>query len=478
METMTGSEVASRDYAVILEKQRKKAIELRNSSGRDRKKKLKKIRNWIFEHKDDIREALYNDYQKPAAETDLSESYVVISEIRHALRNLSQWMKKEKVDTPLAMLGTRSHIQYEPKGTCLIIAPWNFPFNLMMGPLVSAIAAGNTAILKPSEMTPHTSDLMEGMISELFEEDEVAVVQGGIEVSQALLALKFDHIFFTGSPKVGKIIMEAAAKNLTSVTLELGGKSPAIVDETAAINDTAEKLVAGKYVNNGQTCIAPDYVMAHESIYTKLIEKIKEKTAKSYDPDGKGIEQNSDYGRLVNERHFKVINGMIEDAVSKGAKVEMGGKTTEASNFVEPTLLSEVPENSTVLQEEIFGPVLPIIPYTNLDEVIDRINAGEKPLALYVYSRKKSHQDRILKSCSSGTACVNESVVHFLNHYLPFGGVNNSGIGKSHGYYGFLAFSNAKGVLKQRVGFTTAKLIGAPYDRFTKFVIDTLLKYL
>jgi len=478
MENALENQRSSENFSDLLEKQKRKALELRSLPISSRKEKLRKIREWVLTHRKEIQEALYNDYRKPAEETDLSESYVVISEIRHALRNLSQWVKKEKVDTPLAMLGTRSYVQYEPKGTCLIIAPWNYPFNLVIAPLVSAIAAGNTAVLKPSEMTTHTSALISSMIRELFDPSEVAVVQGGVEVSTELLALKFDHIFFTGSPGVGKIVMAAAAKNLTSVTLELGGKSPAIVDETASVTDTAEKLVAGKFVNNGQTCIAPDYVLVHEKIKGELIEALKTQINKNYNAEGKGVDQTPDYGRLVNGRHYSKINDLLEDAVTKGATIETGGKVSKGDNFVEPTILSNVPKDATVLNEEIFGPILPVIPYTDLDKALEAINQGEKPLALYVFSRKKSNQKKVLQASSSGTACVNECVIHFLNHNLPFGGVNNSGIGKSHGFHGFKAFSNEKSVLRQRVGFTTAKLLVAPYNGFSRFVINTLLKYL
>jgi len=461
----------------LLSRQRKRALELRTEKIHSRKEKLRNLKRWILKHRESIHDALYKDFQKPVEETDFTEIYVVLSEIRQALWNLSEWVKPKKVDTPLPLLGTRSVIQYEPKGTCLIMAPWNFPFNLTIGPLVSAIAAGNTAILKPSEMTPHTSALINTMITELFPPEEVSVVEGGIEASKALLALPFDHIFFTGSPKVGKIVMEAAAKNLTSVTLELGGKSPAIVDETASISDAAQKIVAGKFMNNGQTCIAPDYLLVHEKVKEKLIGSIVKETINFYDPEGNGIENSRDYGRLVNDTHFQRIKNMIEDEVAEGAKVEMGGKFDVETRFIAPTLISDVSENSALLREEIFGPVLPLISFTDLDEVLTRINSEQKPLALYFFSRKNARQKKVLNSSSSGTACINECVIQFLNPNLPFGGVNNSGLGKSHGYFGFLAFSNEKAVLRQRVGFTTAKLLAPPYTRFSKMVIGILLRY-
>ncbi|WP_226389548.1 aldehyde dehydrogenase family protein [Penaeicola halotolerans] len=460
------------------DKQKEQAIRLRSSNAEERLVKLKKLKEWILTHKDAIREALYQDFRKPAAEVDMTEIYVVLAEINHALKDLKKWMKDEPVSTPLSLLGTSSYVQYEPKGVCLIIAPWNYPFNLMVGPLVSAIAAGNTAILKPSEMTPHTARLLVQMVGDLFYPAEVAIFEGEVEVSTMLLNLPFDHIFFTGSPQVGKIVMRAAAEHLTSVTLELGGKSPAIIDASANIADAAGKIVYGKFVNCGQTCIAPDYLLVHESKIAPLIDAMKEQIDKMYNADDKGIHASADYARIVNEKHFDRLNEMLNDVQAKGGQVIKGGMVNRADRYMEPTLVLNPSDDSQIMQEEIFGPILPIKTYQNIQEAIDLINQKPKPLALYVFSQEKECSQEVLEKTSAGGALINDCVLHFLHPELPFGGVNNSGIGKAHGYFGFKAFSNEKGVMKQRTGLTATKLLHPPYGAKAKRIIDTMIKYL
>ncbi|MEO1051486.1 MAG: aldehyde dehydrogenase family protein [Bacteroidota bacterium] len=461
----------------VFEEQRVTSLSLRQERYQERIKRLNKIKNWIETNRKKIQKAVYQDFKKPSVEVDISEIHPVLSEIKHFKSHLKSWVKPKKVDAPLTMLGTSSRITYEPKGVCLIIAPWNYPFNLTIAPLVSALAAGNTAILKPSEMTPHTSALITAMIGELFNKNEVAVFEGGAHVSKALLSMPFDHIFFTGSPAIGKLVMKAAAENLTSVTLELGGKSPAIVDETANLKDTAEKLVWGKFLNNGQTCIAPDYLLIHEKVKDRFIELFKSYTEKLYNSNGEGYSQSDSYARIVNERHFDRMTNLIDDAIRNGAKVEMGGEAQRDDAFIPPTLLTEVPADAQVMEEEIFGPILPVVTFSNLDETINIVNDKPKPLALYVFSRRKKNIDHVLTNTSSGGACINESVIQFSHNNLPFGGVNNSGIGKAHGYHGFLAFSNEKSVLKQRIGFTGVKLMYPPYSRRVKGMVTFLLKY-
>ncbi|MDX1629345.1 MAG: aldehyde dehydrogenase family protein [Fulvivirga sp.] len=477
---MTTSTTEQPDIDFIKEifiKQKEKSLSLRSEPMKNRLVRLKKLQYWIEKNKKAIQHAVYEDFKKPAAEVDISEVYPCISEIKHALHHLSDWVKPHKVDAPLSFLGSTSNIRYEPRGVCLIISPWNYPFNLAVGPLVSALAAGNTVMMKPSELTPNTSAVIEKMIGELFPEDEVCVFQGGAEMSQELLKNAFDHVFFTGSPGVGKIVMEAASKNLTSVTLELGGKSPVIVDETAHLKDTAEKIAWGKFLNNGQTCVAPDYLLVEKSIKTPLIDQLKAFTQAQYDHKLEGFDKSADYTRIVNTRHFDRLQGLIDEAVNKGAKIEMGGKSNRDDCFIPPTILSDIPEGASLLEEEIFGPVLPVITYESLDGAIDLVNEKPKPLSLYYFGRSRKNREKVLKTTSAGGVCINDCVIQFGHNNLPFGGVNHSGIGKSHGYYGFLTFSNQKPVLKQRVGLTTSKSIYPPYTKTVRKMIDAMIKY-
>lgn len=452
------------------------ALKLRVSSLENRKLKLRLLKEWINNNKAEIRKALFADFRKPSTEVDLTEIYVVLAEINLAIKNLGDWMKPRKVSTPLTMTGSKSYIQYEPKGTTLIISPWNFPFQLSVAPLVAAIAAGCTAILKPSEHALHTSALLSRMVSEVLNEYEVAIFQGDEEVSQILLQKPFDHIFFTGSSTVGKVVMKAAAENLSSVTLELGGKSPVIVDKGTNLTNAAEKVVWGKFMNSGQTCIAPDYLLVHASIEDQFLEEMRNQLNKMYDPKGKGIHKSKDYARLINLRHLKRINRLLSDARIKGASVFYGGNVIEEENYIEPTILTQVDLNMNIMEEEIFGPILPVLTFTDMEEIVHIINNKPKPLALYIFSEEQFVIDYILDNTSAGGVCINDVVVHYLQPELPFGGVNNSGMGKSHGHYGFLAFSNEKSVLKQRIGFTPNKMFFPPYGFAEKKMSKIFLK--
>jgi aldehyde dehydrogenase (NAD+) len=461
----------------IFSAQKIQALKMRNSTSLLRIALLKKLLNWIKINQEDIRRAVYADFKKPYPEIDISEIYVVINEINHAIKHLEGWMKPKKVPTPIIMLGAKSQIQFEPKGTSLIIAPWNYPFNLAIGPLVSALAAGCTAIIKPSEMTPHTSALIRRLVEETFDKTLVAVVEGEIQVSQMLLALPFDHIFFTGSPSVGKIIMKAAAENLSSVTLELGGKSPTIIDQKSDLSDAAEKIIYAKFLNCGQTCIAPDYILVHESVKDNLLGLLKEQIQKMYDPKNKGIELSKDYARIVNSKHINRIKNLLSDAEKKGAVLYSGGSNKESEKYFEPTIITNLTEDMEIMQEEIFGPILPVLGYTDLEEAITYINLKPKPLALYLFTTEKAIQKKVLKETSSGGAVINDCSLHFLQNELPFGGVKTSGFGKAHGYAGFLAFSNEKSVMTQRIGMTSIKPLYPPYGITGKKIIDGLLKW-
>ncbi len=459
------------------ENQKETAIRWRRSTLEERGERLKRLREWILQNRPEIQKAIHSDFKKSPEEVDISEVYPVTSEIKHTLSNLKSWMKGKALPTPMTMIGTKARLMMEPKGVSLIISPWNYPFNLAVGPLVSALAAGCPVILKPSEMTPHTSEILSKMVSEVFEPHEVALFQGDAEVAKALLELPFDHIFFTGSPQVGKIVMKAASKNLTSVTLELGGKSPAFIQRSSNLTDAAQKIVMGKFLNCGQTCVAPDYILVHEQDKDAFLDNLKLGIQKFYDSKFQGIENNPDYARIVNDKHFSRLVGMIEDAKGLGAKVEFGGQIDPQQRYIEPTLLSDVTLEMEVMQEEIFGPILPILTYSDMDEAIALVNSFPKPLALYFFGEDKNVRDKVLEETSSGNTVVNDCVIHFVHTEMPFGGVNNSGIGKAHGFFGFQAFSNEKGVLTQRVGVTSSKLIHPPYTSKTRQTINFLLKW-
>ncbi|HEY0652806.1 MAG TPA: aldehyde dehydrogenase family protein [Chryseosolibacter sp.] len=450
-------------------------LALRTEPIKNRKERLAKLRSWIHTHRTAIHEAMYADFRKPSVEVDAIEIFHVLNEIKLALTNLEDWARPKKIDAPITMIGTRSVIQYEPRGLCLVISPWNYPFSLAVGPMVSALAAGNAIILKPSEMTPRVSSLLKSMVKEIFDDKIVTVFEGGPEVSKHLLTLPFDHIFFTGSPAIGKVVMKAAADNLTSVTLELGGKSPTVITASANINDAAQRTAVAKFVNNGQTCVAPDYIFVDEKIAAKYTEAFIRHTKKLFADNG-NFETSNSYCRIVNDKHFARLNDLLQDALTQGAKLELGGNADKASRFMPPMVLTQVPASARIMNEEIFGPIVPIISYSDLGEVISSINSKPKALALYVYSNDRATTNRILRETSSGAACVNESGIHFLHHNLPFGGVNNSGIGKSHGHYGFLAFSNEKPVLKQKSGFTSVRAFYPPYTSVSKKLMDWFLK--
>lgn len=457
----------------VFDLQKSHQYEVALTNSRERIKKLNSLLGALVKYRQEIRDALKKDFQKPEAEVDLTEIYTVTSEIKHAKKYLNRWMRPHRVETPLPLLGSNSWIQYEPKGTCLIISPWNFPVQLTFGPLVSAIAAGNTVMIKPSEHTPHISALMKKIIEELFEEKEVAIFEGAVETSTVLLALPFNHIFFTGSPGVGKIVMKAAAQNLTSVTLELGGKSPTIIDETANLEHAATRIVWGKFMNTGQICIAPDYVFIHENRKEEFMRRVREKIEEFY---GTSIQETPDFPRIVNNNHFNRLKTYIDNSIKEGAKIEVGGKTDSSSNYIEPTVISDISMDSDLMQNEIFGPILPVVTFKSLDEPIEYIKFGEKPLALYIYSRKKKNIQYLIKNTRAGGTCINNNNVHFSNNNLPFGGSNNSGIGKSHGKFGFEAFSNARGIQKQNF-IGALKFLRPPFTPWKQKLIDLTLRW-
>jgi aldehyde dehydrogenase (NAD+) len=458
------------------EEQRATALAWRQSSAADRIERLQRLRTSLLSHQEALFDAFAADFHKPRFEVSGTEIVPSLDEIRHNISHLQRWMRPSKVRATELTLGNSGYVQYQPRGRCLIIAPWNYPLYLMLSPLVSALAAGNTAILKPSEMAPRVAQVLASIVAKAFPTREVALFEGGLATSQALLSMPFDHIFFTGSPAVGKVVMAAAAQHLTSVTLELGGKSPTIVDETADLRKAAETIMWGKFVNAGQTCVAPDYLYVHASVSDAFVAACQAVIKARYGDSAQSQRSNADFTHIINQRHTQRIEGLLKDATSRGARVLSGGEVDTASNYIAPTLVDNVPMDSTLMQEEIFGPVLPIIPYTDLQQVIDAINADQKPLALYIWSKNQSNIDTVLTNTSSGGACVNHCVLHVAHGNLPFGGVNNSGIGSSHGIYGFKAFSHERAVLKGG-WLPSIRMFFPPYTSGRTRIIDMLVKW-
>jgi aldehyde dehydrogenase (NAD+) len=457
---------------------RAQAPVLRREEAAARRERLHRLADWLTAHRTDIQQALYQDFRKPPAETDVTEIWSSLVELKHTSRHLGRWLAPRRVGTPLALMGTKGWVQVEPKGVVLIIAPWNYPFYLAIDPLISAIAAGNAVVIKPAEQTPATSALLRRLCEDLFRPDEVWVAEGGKEVATELLRLPWNHIFFTGSPEIGKVVMRAAAEHLSSVTLELGGKSPAIVDGTANLRDAAEKIVWGKFLNAGQTCVAPDYVLVQASAQEGLVAEMKAAISRYYDTEGQGAKQSDSYARIVNQHHYIRLARLLEDAEMRGATVATGGGVDEQQRYIEPTILTDVPADAAVLKEEIFGPILPVIAFDILSDTPTYVNARPKPLAQYVFTTSKRNRRFLLDSIAAGGAAVNETIIQLAHPELPFGGVGNSGLGKAHGHAGFLAFSNEKSVLQQRIGRTGIKTMYPPYNSGVKRLIGWLLKYL
>jgi aldehyde dehydrogenase (NAD+) len=449
------------------------ALELRKSDCKQRLAVLDRFEQAFRESEEKIYQSAADDFSKPQAEVDMSEIMAVLAELKHVRKNLKKWMKPISVMPTASMIGTSSKIVKEPKGVTLVVSPWNYPFNLTFGPMIWSIAAGNTVIIKPSEMTPNMSAVIADIVERAFRPEEVSLFQGEADVASYLTALPFDHIFFTGSPAVGKHVMAAAAKNLTSVTLELGGKSPVIVDKSVNIKKAVQSIAWGKFSNNGQTCIAPDYLYVHESVKDQFVSELTACVEKQYGL-GNNAKDNGDYCKVVNTSHYNRINRLLDDAKSQGGKLITGGQIDDAGRFIAPTLIEGMASDSAIMEEEIFGPLLPVITFSNIEEVIDVVNSKPKPLALYIYSTDKRNIDKVLSETSAGDTCVNQTMMHFLHHNLPFGGVNNSGIGKSGGVWGFNAFTHERSVLNDK--FSSASLLHPPYTPKVRKLIKMAIK--
>lgn len=424
--------------------------------------KLKRLKKAIKIYEQKVLEALRKDLGKPEQESFFSEIGGIYASIDLFVKNLAKWTKARAVNTPIVQYG-ESYIEYEPYGSVLIIAPFNYPFQLAMEPLIGAIASGNTAVVKPSELAPETEKVISDIIREAFDESYVASVCGGIDIITKLLSQRFDYIFFTGSVRVGKIVMEAASKNLTPITLELGGKSPVFVDENFDVRLAAKRIAWGKFLNNGQTCIAPDYVLVHESRKLALIEELKAVIREHY---GENIKENPDYGRIINEKQTERLAKILE---SDKDLVVFGGDFDIEKRYIAPTLLdlgklgdASVNE-SAAMADEIFGPILPIVSYESLDEAVDKVRDGEKPLAMYIFSKNKEYIESVKSRISSGNITINDTVKHVSIDSLPFGGVGHSGMGSYHGKYSIETFSHRRGVYRNKARFNI-KQIAPPYN--------------
>jgi aldehyde dehydrogenase (NAD+) len=426
-----------------------------------RKKLLLRLSDEISKSESLIIHALHQDFKKPAFESVLTEISVVQSEIRTAVTSVNSWTKKQWVWPSLLNFPSVDYIQREPYGKVLIIAPWNYPFQLAMVPLISAIAAGNEVVVKPSEHSPNTSALLQKIIAAVFDPEQAKVVLGDASVGQDLLDQKWDYIFFTGSTRIGKLVAQAAAQNLTPTTLELGGKNPCIIDASASLKLAAKRIVWGKFINVGQTCIAPDYVLVHEAVHNRFIELLQAEIIRAY---GSNPQKSPDYGRIINQAHWQRLVDLIQDG-----DIAHGGISDLTDLYLAPTLLVNIKQDSTLMTEEIFGPILPIISYKNKAELAAQILKNPKPLALYVFSNQGDFSDEMMREYSFGGGCINDTLVHFANQKLPFGGVGNSGMGAYHGRWGFETFSHQKAIVKKAT-WLDIPIRYAPYPKSFEWI--------
>jgi aldehyde dehydrogenase (NAD+) len=453
------------DFENLIKKQR----EFFSGNSRDvelRIEKLKLLDETIRKYEEKIFDALTKDFGKSNFETFISEMAVCFEEIKFIVKRLKKWSKPRKVKTSINNFRGKSYIYKEPYGVVLIISPWNYPFGLSFSPLIGAIAAGNCAIVKPSELTPETSKIIKEICDEVFDKNHVSAIEGGVEVSKKLLNIKFDYIFFTGSVNVGKIVMEACSKHLTPVTLELGGKSPCIVDSDTNLDISAKRIVWGKFLNCGQTCVAPDYLYVHKDIKDQFIEKLKQYIIEFYTENPK---TSPDFARIINKSHFERLKSLLD-----GEKIIFGGDIDSNQNYISPTLLEVSNWDSPIMKDEIFGPLLPILTFEKIEKVVEIINSKTHPLALYLFSNSKTNQDYVLSHTQFGGGAINDTIMHLVGSYLPFGGVGSSGMGSYHGKASFDTFTHEKSILKKSF-WPDLKLRYPPYKNKLK-TIKKLLK--
>ncbi len=424
-----------------------------------RKEQLEKLYAEIKKNEKEILRALKQDLNKSEFEGYATELGIVYEEIRTMIKHVKKLAKPKMHKTPIVHFPSTTYTHYDPFGCVLIMSPWNYPFQLAMNPLIGAIAAGNCVLVKPSNYSPATSSIIKKLLS-IFDENYIGVVEGGRDVNTELLEQKFDYIFFTGSPVVGHLVMEKAAKYLTPITLELGGKSPCIVDKTAKIDLTAKRITWGKLLNSSQTCVAPDYILVHESVKNELVAGIKKWIKIFY---GENPHENSEYPKIINQHHFNRISALIESSKNDSKLAVSGGSVNSSTLQIEPTIVENATWESAVMQEELFGPIFPIIPFTTIDEAIQQINANPKPLALYLFTTAKEVEQKVLTTTYYGGGCINDTIIHLANSNVPFGGVGNSGMGKYHGKESFYTFSHTKSILKKG-NWLDVNIRYAPYN--------------
>lgn len=461
----------------VFERQRAHRWVLAQTTAEQRIEKLERLRDAILGQRDELRRVLHADYRKPAAEADLTELQPVLGELAHTIANLRKWMTPVRVSAPVYLFGTKSSIRYEPLGCVLVLAPWNYPFNLLMCPLLTAVAAGNTVMLRPSDKVPQTSRFMARLLAEVFPEEEVAAFVGPSSIANAMLELPFDHIFFTGSERVGKQVMAAAAKNLASVTLELGGQSPVVVDETADIELAAERIVWAKFLNSGQTCVAPNHVFVYASKVEAFVAAAKRVVVRHFGPTEAARKATPDLCRIVDPASLTRLVDALDRTIAAGATLELGGEHDASERYLAPTILSGVRDDHPVMEGEIFGPILPVIAYRDVEDVLTSIRRRGKPLAMYIFSESSSNVDRLLAGTSAGGTVVNNCIVHLANPDLPFGGIGASGQGSYHGWFGFRTLSHERAVMEQGSP-ATIKLFYPPYTARVMKAISVLTRWL
>ena len=432
-------------------------------------KQLHHLKRTIEKYEPQIIKALNDDLGKSEFESYLSEVGFVLLDLSHTIKDLKKWMKSKRVKTPFILQPASSKVYFSPLGVNLIIAPFNYPFQLALSPLIAAIAAGNTAVIKASELTPNVSQIIHDLINEAFASEYIAFIEGEVPETTLLLEQKFDHIFFTGSPRVGSIVMSAAAKHLTPVTLELGGKSPCVVEKDANIDIAVKRIVFGKFLNAGQTCVAPDYVMVHKDIKEQFVNKLSERINTIYGDDSS---ISKDYGRIISQAHFKRLVDLIDSN-----KVVVGGQFDEANKFIAPTVMKNVSLEDAIMKDEIFGPILPVLEYSQLDDVFNVVNQlSQHPLSAYIFSEDKNTQENFINGIQFGGGCINHCLQHLVNFNLPFGGVGNSGIGSYHGFSGFEQFSHKKSMFKAVTWFDLFSLLYPPYNKIKLKIIRSVFK--
>ena len=448
--------------------------EIARSTAAERAAKLARLRGAIVSSRDAVCDAMWSDFHKHAVEVELTEIAPTLIDLDHARSNLAAWMQPARAGSHWLLTATRSEVRYEPRGVVLIMAPWNYPFGLVLTPLIAAVAAGNCVIIRPSEKVPRTAAVLQQIVRQAFDEREVScLVEPGIEVAQALLTMPFDHVFFTGSTNMGRRVMTAAAAHLATVTLELGGKSPLIVDETADVRRAGERAAWGKFVNAGQTCIAPDYAVVHERVRDAFVAAARDAVVRFYGPTEEARQASPYLARIIDRPAFDRLQKLLTDSFAAGARAEIGGTVDAAERYIAPTILTGVGWDAPPMREEIFGPILPVLTYSSIEEVIANINARGKPLALYVFSRNDAFIEPLLEKTSSGATSVNQVLLHFANPNLPFGGVGESGQGSYHGHSGFRAFSHERAIMRQG-RLAPIGLLYPPYNRVVQRVVKLL----